>query len=40
MRDNRLATIVSPAIGWLFKQPAAIREYCSVRPVDRPTRAA
>jgi len=40
LRDSRLATMVSPAIGWLFRQPAAIHEYCSVRDVDRPTLVA
>jgi flavin-dependent dehydrogenase len=37
LRDRRLATMVSPAIGWLFRQPAAIHEYCSVKHVDRQT---
>jgi flavin-dependent dehydrogenase len=40
LRDSRMATMVSPAIGWLFRQPAAIHEYCSVRDVDRPTLVA
>jgi flavin-dependent dehydrogenase len=40
LRDSRLATVVSPAVGWLFRQPAAIRDYCSVRRADRPTLVA
>ncbi|HEX5075030.1 MAG TPA: hypothetical protein VFW03_17565 [Gemmatimonadaceae bacterium] len=34
MRDNRLAMMASPAVEWIFKQPGAIREYCSVVPID------
>ena len=40
LRDSRLATTVSPAIRWLFRQPAAIRDYCSVRRVTRPALVA
>ena len=40
LRDSRLATMVSPAIGWLFRQPAAIHEYCSVKHVDQPALSA
>jgi len=40
MRDSRLATLVSPVFGWLFRQPAVLREYCSVRRVDQARRAA
>jgi len=40
LRDGRLSAMVSPAIRWLFKQPAAIHEYCAVRRVDRPTLVA
>ena len=40
MRDSRLATLVSPAFGWLFRHPAVLRDYCSVRRVDRATRVA
>lgn len=39
LRTSRLATMVRAPIRWLFKQPATIREYCSVLRVDwqRPT---
>ena len=40
LRANRLAALVSPAIRWLFRQPAAIHEYCSVRRVAGPTLVA
>jgi flavin-dependent dehydrogenase len=40
MRDGRLATLVAPAIGWLFRRPAVLRDYCSVRRVDRPALVA
>ena len=30
MRDSRLATMISPAIAWLFRHPATLREYCTV----------
>ena len=40
LREGRLSALVSPAIRWLFKQPAAIHEYCSVRSVNRATRVA
>jgi flavin-dependent dehydrogenase len=40
MRGGRLRVMVSRAVGWLFKQPAAIREYCPVLRVDWRTRAA
>jgi flavin-dependent dehydrogenase len=40
IRENRLAMLASRAVGWLFRQPAAIRDYCSVLRVDWRTRAA
>jgi flavin-dependent dehydrogenase len=40
MRDRRLGTFLSPAIGWLFGHPAVLREYCSVRRLDQPTLVA
>jgi flavin-dependent dehydrogenase len=40
MRDGRLATLVAPAIGWLFRRPAVLRDYCAVRRVDRPALVA
>jgi flavin-dependent dehydrogenase len=40
IRDSRAAVLASRVIGWLFKQPAAIREYCSVLRVDWQKRAA
>jgi hypothetical protein len=40
MRDRRLGTFLSPAIGWLFGRPAVLREYCSVRRLDQPTLVA
>ena len=40
IRDSRAAVLASRAVGWLFRQPAAIREYCSVLRVDWQERAA
>ena len=40
LRDRRISAMVSPAIRWLFRQPAAIRDYCAVRRVDRPSLVA
>ncbi|MBV9879967.1 MAG: hypothetical protein JO180_05690 [Gemmatirosa sp.] len=33
MRDGRLAKLAAPALQWVFRRPAAIREYCPVRPI-------
>ena len=40
LRDDRLATMVSPAASWLFRHPKTLHEYCSVRRVDQATRIA
>jgi len=40
LRDSRLAAMTSGAVEWLFRRPAAIHEYCSVRRVDRATQVA
>jgi hypothetical protein len=40
MRDSRLGTLLSPAIGWLFDHPSVLREYCSVRRADSPALVA
>ena len=40
MRDSRVGKLASRALGWLFRQPATIRQYCSVLRVDWRTRAA
>jgi flavin-dependent dehydrogenase len=40
MRDSRLAMVASGAVEWLFRRPAAIHEYCSVRRVDGATLVA
>jgi flavin-dependent dehydrogenase len=34
MRESRFAKAASRAVAWLFRQPRAIREYCSVLQVD------
>ena len=34
MRDSRLATLLAPAAAWLFRHPAVLREYCTVRRLD------
>ena len=33
MRDSPLARFAAPALRWLFRQPAALRDYCAVRHV-------
>ena len=40
LRDSRLATLVAPSLEWLFRQPAVLRDYCSVRRADESTLAA
>jgi flavin-dependent dehydrogenase len=40
MRGGPLRVMVSNAVAWLFKQPAAIREYCPVLRADWRARAA
>jgi hypothetical protein len=40
MRNSGLATLASHAMEWLFSQPAAIRQYCSVMRVGLRKRAA
>lgn len=40
LRTSRLAMMTRRPIRWLFRQPAAIREYCSVMRVDSQQRTA
>ena len=40
LRASRLGRMMRAPLRWLFRQPAAIRQYCSVMRVDREERAA
>jgi flavin-dependent dehydrogenase len=40
MRDSRFATMIAPAMAWLFRHPAVLREYCAVRRLDQPAQVA
>ena len=40
LRDDRLATVASSAMSWLFRHPKTLHDYCSVRRVDQATQVA
>ena len=40
LRDDRLATVASSAMSWLFRHPKTLHDYCSVRRVDQATQIA
>jgi hypothetical protein len=40
MRDSRFARMMAPAMAWLFRHPAVLREYCAVRRLDQPAQVA
>jgi flavin-dependent dehydrogenase len=40
MRDSRVGALFAPAAAWLFRHPATLRDYCSVRRVGLAPQAA